>query len=216
MRKIIYIFIISIGLGIKAQTNGFFTPTKGEIIFREITKITSPKLFDESLKVSKQKFKESLRKSFLNNPENKDREQQIDEMITAKVDIMEFIYVEDSTQIYQYEFGQINQQPFSENIILKIDEDRNNRKTINGYDCFKVTYQYQENKESSDEDYLAFAGDIIYQREMWVTEKIRSLYHPVVFDKSILEKYYPLSILETQNSIKGFERRFKLDTITAN
>lgn len=48
---------------------------------------------------------------------------------------------------------------------------------------------------------------------MWVTDKIKSLYHPIVFDKAILEKYYPLEILETQNDIRGFERRFRLEKI---
>lgn len=203
-----------IGLSINAQTNKPFTPTKGEIVFREISKITDRKLFDDFLKKSKEKFKESLKKSLLRDAENKGKEKQIQEMIVAATDAIDFVYKEDSTEIYQYKFDEPIKQSFSEHVILKIVEDRSSKKIISGYDCYKVIYEYKENNEGNDENYIEFIRNTIYKREMWVTDKIRSLYHPVVFEKSILEKYYPLDILETQSDIKGYERKFILQTLT--
>ncbi len=216
MKKIISIIIIFIGLSSYSQVNKPFTPTKGEIVFKETLKITSNTLFDESFRIVKEKFKQSLKKSLLKNEANKDKNQQIDEMVEVSAIAMDDIYSKNYTTVCQYNFSQPREESFSENIILKIIEDRENKKLVDGYNCFKVTYQFQENKNNADEDYLMFAGNTIYQREMWVTEEIRSLYHPVVFDKSILEKYYPLDILETQSDIKGFERLFKLEILTAN
>ncbi|WP_294284761.1 hypothetical protein [uncultured Chryseobacterium sp.] len=114
--------------------------------------------------------------------------------------------------MYEYKFEN-NLQNFSKNTILKISEDKKNKKIIKGYDCYKVIYEYKENNENADDDYSKYAENTIYQQEMWVTDKIKSLYHPIVFDKAILEKYYPLEILETQNDIRGFERRFRLEKI---
>ncbi|MCY1662677.1 hypothetical protein [Chryseobacterium sp. SL1] len=206
--KLIIIMIL-IGLGINAQ---IYKSAKGEIVFRETSIITNKKLFDESLKTAKENFKESLIKSLLKEEENTGKEKEIEEMCNLSADALEMIYTEDSTEMYVYKFED-NLQDFSKNIILKVSEDKKSKKIIKGYDCYKVIYQYKENNEHADEEYKIYAKNTIYRREMWVTEKIKSLYHPIVFDKIILEKYYPLEILETQSDIKGFERRFKLEKI---
>lgn len=201
--------MILIGLGINAQ---IYKPAKGEIVFRETSIITNKKLFDKSLKTAKENFKESLIKSLLKEEENTGKEKEIEEMCNISADALKMIYTEDSTEIYVYKFED-NLQDFSKNFILKVSEDKKNKKIIKGYDCYKVKYEYKENNEHADEEYKIYSKNTIYQREMWVTEKIKSLYHPIVFDKIILEKYYPLEILETQSDIKGFERRFKLEKI---
>lgn len=206
--KLIIIMIL-IGLGINAQ---IYKSARGEIVFRETSIITNKKLFDESLKKVRENFKESLIKSLLKEEENTGKEKEIEEMCNISADALKMIYTEDSTEIYVYKFED-NLQDFSKNIILKVSEDKKNKKIIKGYDCYKVIYEYKENNEHADEEYKIYAKNTIYQREMWVTEKIKSLYHPIVFDKIILEKYYPLEILETQSDIKGFERRFKLEKI---
>jgi len=217
MKKIISFFILFISFSTTyAQNSRIITPTKGEIVFREFTKITNRDLFVKSLKNSKEKFKQSLKQSFIRDSINKDKVQQIEEMVKSTADAMEYIFKEDSTEIYQCKFNELMEQSFSENVILKISVNKKSRKIINGYDCFKVMYQYKENTDTADEDYLTFTANTIYQREMWVTEKIKSLHHPVIFDKSILEKYYPLAIVETQNDIEGFERNYILETLTVN
>lgn len=211
MKQNIIGLIFFISLGVAAQTSKPFTPTKGEIVFREVSKITDQKLLDESLKTSKEKLKKSLKMSLLKEEGDKEKEKEIEQMAEESANMMKQIFVEDSSQIHEYHFDKMPGN--SENVILKISENRKDKKNINGYECFKVVYQYTENKENADEDYLIYAGDIQYQREMWVTDKIKASYHPVVFEKSILEKYYPLYILETQSDIKGFERKFILEKI---
>ena len=130
------------------------------------------------------------------------------EIINTNENIVSSLAKIDSSTVYQQ-----NPYLYSNNIILKLAENKKERKNIQGYDCYKVKYLYKENIDK-DDDYFQFAGNVIYTREMWVTDKIKSLYHPIVFDKIILEKYYPLEIVETQNDIKGFERRYSLETIT--
>lgn len=253
--KILTTLLLCIGLSFHAQSYTSFTPTKGEIIFREISKITDRKSFDESLQISKENFKITLKNSLLKEENNTGKEKEIEQMVSQNAEMMEaMMFLQDSSQTYTYRFdhskiistnlaeeellgrydvidlekdtsttfskedsttayGERN-YPYSSNIILKISKDKESRKTINGYDCYKVIYEYKENDKEGDEDYLEYIKDTVYRREMWVTDTIKSLYHPVVFEKAILEKFYPLDILETQNDMKGFERRFVLQNIT--
>ena len=57
MKKIVFLFVLLIGLGSKAQTNKPFALTKGEIAFREVSKITDRMLLEETLKISKEKVR---------------------------------------------------------------------------------------------------------------------------------------------------------------
>ncbi|WP_105700871.1 hypothetical protein [Chryseobacterium sp. MYb7] len=255
MKKIVFIFIMFIGLSVNAQANKPFIPTKGEITFKEVSKIIDRKLFDKDLQISKEKFKKTLQNSLLKESNGKGKEIEIEQMVSQNAEMMEMMmFPQDSSQIYAFKFDNfkiissnsadeimseryevIDTQKnisttfskidstttfnekiyaYSSNIILRTIVDKKSKKTINGYDCYKVIYEYKENNEGNDEDYLEFIRNTIYKREMWVTDKIRSLYHPVVFEKSILEKYYPLDILETQSDIKGYERKFTLQTLT--
>jgi hypothetical protein len=40
---------------------------------------------------------------------------------------------------------------------------------------------------------------------MWVSNKIKSEFQPVVNDKIILDKYYPLEIIETTDMFNGYK-----------
>lgn len=86
------IVIMFICLGINAQ---IYKPVKGEIVFRETSKITDKKLFDESLKTVKEKFKESLKNSLFKEEENKGKEKEIEEMCSMSADALKMIYTED-------------------------------------------------------------------------------------------------------------------------
>ncbi|MCX8525017.1 hypothetical protein OF897_13945 [Chryseobacterium formosus] len=235
--QIITLIFLLLGLSIHAQSKKSFTPTKGEIIFKEISKITDRKVFDETLKVSKKNFKESLINSLLKEPENKGREKEIEQMAMMSSEMLESTgYKQDSSQIYHHQYTNSkirnilsrdqnmnfvrrdeiigNQYEYSGNIILNVVVDKKNKKKIHGYDCYKVTYEYKENEKTEDENFMKYAGNMIYKREMWVTDKIKSLYHPIIYEKEILKKFYPLAILETQSDVKGFERKFVLQKIT--
>lgn len=96
---------------------------------------------------------------------------------------------------------------YSFNEIFDVNEFRNEIKKVNGFDCFKVTYSYKEESSSVFSDF--FTGYTNY-REMWVTEKIKCAFHPVVNDRLILEKYYPLEINEYFNVLKGYVKKYEL------
>ncbi len=100
---------------------------------------------------------------------------------------------------------------FDKNEIIKISEFKNEIKTINGFKCFKVIYNFKTQGKSVD-----FSNFSMKNRELWVTEKIKCNYHPVINDIEILEKYYPLEIIEYSNDIKGILTTFKIETIKLN
>lgn len=235
MKTYITNFILFIGLSIHAQSYKSFTPTKGEIIFREISKITDRKSFNETFNISKQKFKESLKKSLLKDADNVGNEKEIEQMVNNSSEMLETtVFSQDSMQMHHHQFSNsqiksfvmedkniirddnITEEnyPYSTNIILKTTVNKQSKKIILGYDCYKVIYEFKESNQLDDANYLEYAGKIVKKREMWVTDKIKFLYHPVIYEKEILEKYYPLDILETQSDVKGFERRFVLQKIT--
>ena len=95
--------------------------------------------------------------------------------------------------------------------IINLKEFRNETKVINGFKCFKVKYQY---KDDSDPELEMLSTITTSTRELWVTESIKSLYHPVINDFQILEKYYPLLIIQYSDEIKGFQTEYKLEKLT--
>ncbi|WP_343664568.1 hypothetical protein [Chryseobacterium mucoviscidosis] len=50
----------------------------------------------------------------------------------------------------------------------------------------------------------------LMESEMWVTEEIRSIYHPAFKVKEILEKYYPLYIKQKNSLVPGMIRKIAL------
>jgi hypothetical protein len=48
-------------------------------------------------------------------------------------------------------------------------------------------------------------------KELWVTENIKSLYHPVLKYKTILQKYYPLEISESIEEMNGIKKMDIID-----
>lgn len=100
---------------------------------------------------------------------------------------------------------------FSKNVILDFIEDKKSKKVINGYECFKVIYSFKESSTNSQDDYDLLMSLYKTTREMWVTNKIKSEFHPVVNDKMILDKYYPLEIIETTDMFKGMNIKYVLD-----
>uniref|UniRef100_UPI004048EFFC hypothetical protein n=1 Tax=Gelidibacter sp. TaxID=2018083 RepID=UPI004048EFFC len=105
---------------------------------------------------------------------------------------------------------------YSNNKILDIKEFRDEIKVINGFQCFKVVYSYQIDGMDKEDDFADFMKNYPQTREVWVTKSIKSLFHPVINDKEIIEKYYPLEIKEYSDSIKGMETIYTLDQLTLN
>lgn len=103
---------------------------------------------------------------------------------------------------------------FSNNQILEIKEFREEIKTIKGYICFRVIYTYLENGLDTGDDFTNFMKKYPNTRELWVTDRIKTLFHPVITDKEILQKYYPLEIKEYLETAKGIEMYYELENIS--
>ena len=81
--------------------------------------------------------------------------------------------------------------------LLKVHENRSIIKIINDYKCFEVFVVYATGDINID------LQDINYWT-LYVTEQIKQPYHPIVRFKSILDKYYPLEIIQEEEQAKGF------------
>lgn len=94
-----------------------------------------------------------------------------------------------------------------EDEIIALTEYKDETKIINGFNCFKVTYSYII--KSKELDFFPDSNT----REIWVTEEIKTPFHPVIKEKELLEKYYPLEIIEYSDEIKGYKIIYHLDKI---
>ncbi|MFC4636597.1 hypothetical protein ACFO3O_22020 [Dokdonia ponticola] len=109
--------------------------------------------------------------------------------------------------------------PIMDNSYEYLDEDRiiiseykDQNKIINGLDCFKVVLT-KIDKISSDEGISLLYDELENPQTtyvLYVTESLKCKYHPVINYKSILEKYYPLEIVEYSNLIQGIESIYSL------
>lgn len=104
-----------------------------------------------------------------------------------------------------------NYRYYSYDEIIDIKEFPNDIKIINGYKCFKVIYFLKEDRNAIF-DHRGY----INSRELWVTDKIKCAYHPVIHDRIILEKYYPLEINEYFNVLKGYVKKYELIKLEIN
>lgn len=86
--------------------------------------------------------------------------------------------------------------------IKDLKEFKNDTRLINGLKCFKVVYYTnQQDNDKIFDSYGEIFGSI--KREIWVTQAIKCSYHPLIDNKEILEKYYPLEIIDYPINIKG-------------
>lgn len=107
--------------------------------------------------------------------------------------------------------------PFEKIKDLRIQEIRNQKKIIKGLRCFKIKCSYtQVTEHQKMEDFPELDLPDEFEDitlEMWVTEDIKSIYHPAFKVKEILEKYYPLEIQENNSLTKGMSRKIILKDI---
>lgn len=102
---------------------------------------------------------------------------------------------------------------YNQNEIIEIKEHQKENKIIDGYSCFKVVMLYRENLEN-DIDFENFMQqNYIQKRELWVTTQIKCQYHPIINEKEILLKYYPLEIIESTENIEGFIASYTIESL---
>jgi hypothetical protein len=51
-------------------------------------------------------------------------------------------------------------------------------------------------------------------RELWVTTQINCKYHPIINEKEVLLKYYPLEIIESSEMMEGYITSYTLESLT--
>lgn len=110
--------------------------------------------------------------------------------------------------------------PFENIKDLKIQELKKEKKIIKGVKCFKIKVSYTVviifDKKNEFPGLKVPDKIMDFESEMWVTEKIKSIYHPAFKIREILEKYYPLEIKEKNNSRKGIVRIIRIQNFETN
>ncbi len=103
---------------------------------------------------------------------------------------------------------------YSNSKIIEIKENKKEIKKINGFDCFKVIYTFIEDGLDETDDFANFMKKYPQTREIWVTDKIKSFFHPLVREKEIIEKYYPLEIKQYSKEFKGIEYNYTISAFS--
>lgn len=95
--------------------------------------------------------------------------------------------------------------PFRVKQYVEIIENREDTKRILNYNCYKVVLKEKQVYllGDIDVDYSGVFEDKYIITEMYVTDEIQSYFHPLIFDKVILKKYYPLEIKVYNGALKG-------------
>ncbi|UPQ80066.1 hypothetical protein M0M57_04340 [Flavobacterium azooxidireducens] len=97
---------------------------------------------------------------------------------------------------------------------LIINEFRNEKKIIQGIECFKIVVRAQD--DIGNEEMPDFFQNLTTEYTMYVTERIKCSFHPVVWYKIILDKYYPLEIEESNEVLKGSVIKYELEKLVLN
>ncbi|WP_296151641.1 hypothetical protein [uncultured Flavobacterium sp.] len=237
--KLLYIITAIILPTVLFSQNRTIVPLLGTIVFNSKEIITNEKLYAISLKEFKKGMMEGIEEEVilerLTSGIKTDSVQLKEAMEMAEENLSILFEIKNNMQ-YRHELkdniinsiqsfnGEVlenniidtktgmkdNIEYYSLNKVVDLREFKNERKKINGYDCFKITYSYREESISGLNDFLS---GYINHRELWVTEKIKCAFHPVINDRLILEKYYPLEITEHSDAIKGCETKYSLVNI---
>lgn len=216
--------------------NRTIVPKSGTIVFESKNIVTDEKIYDDSFKDFKVYITTALKEEMIKTDAIIGVTYPSD-METLEITFNTFFPLNDKTRTYKYfqEYDNaivhhiktlnddivdelsINIETgltddfledydyYSRDTITEIKEFPQEIKIINGYKCFKVIYFLKEDRSSIFDR----SGYIDY-RELWVTDKIKCAYHPVISDKLILEKYYPLEINEYFNVLKGYVKKYEL------
>lgn len=88
--------------------------------------------------------------------------------------------------------------------ITGVEENRKETKIIKDFKCFKVVIYYFNLEEPPG------FNSLLNVIELWVTEDIKSKFHPYIKCKEILEKYYPLHIKHTVKGVEGMHTDYEI------
>lgn len=232
--KIIILILISNNL--LYSQNKTIVPRNGAIVFEKKEIITDTLLYKNSYtkifdKVSLEMRKEVLKERGYENisiPDSINQQlKQIFEMTNSFVlqemfsnkhkDIIKFHHIYNHAEIEEFistndqyvEKKKItNSTDFQNDDLLAIsgiEEFKKETKIIKNFKCFKVVMYY------FDLEMPPGFISLLNIMELWVTEDIKSNFHPFIKSNDILEKYFPL---QAKHSIKDIEGMYTSYEIT--
>lgn len=94
---------------------------------------------------------------------------------------------------------------------LIINEFKNEKKIIHGIECFKIVVVAKDDLDV--EEMPEFLRNLTTEYTMYVTDRIKCSFHPVVWYKMILDKYYPLELIESSEFSKGSITKYELEKL---
>jgi hypothetical protein len=232
MKKYFIIFLTILSY----SQNKTIVPTTGTIVFEKKEVITDTlmyetsfeKIFESALPVMKRELLNEKDIGNCNIPDSINQQMdQILEMVKAMTmqemfsnkqkDIVRFHHIYNGSEIEKHissnnrflkkeklsTLDTLYNQTFS--AVSEIKEYRMETRTIKGFKCFKIVMCYFDLEQPPG------FNSLLNIMELWVTEYIKSKFHPFINESIILEKYYPLEI---KHSIKNVEGMFTLYEIS--
>lgn len=94
---------------------------------------------------------------------------------------------------------------------LTINEFTNEKKIIHGIECFKIVVIAQDDLD--DDEMPDFLRNLTTEYTMYVTDRIKYSFHPVVWYKMVLDKYYPLELIEYNEFLKGSVTKYEIEKL---
>ncbi len=221
------ILILTICNLLNAQ-NDTIVPKNGAIVFIKKEVITDTLLYKNSYekvfdKVLLEATKEALMERGYKNSQMPDSiSQQLNKMFAmVKSLAMEDIITNEPQNVIKYhhsyniseieEFISVNDENLEKKkitdsidfqdddliVITGTEEFKNETKTIKWFKCYRVVVYYFDFGEPPG------LRSLLNIMELWVTEDIKSKFHPIIKSSSILEKYFPLQIKHNIKDVEG-------------
>lgn len=215
--------------------NKTMIPTSGAIVFVKKEIITDTLLYKNSFGKNTEAILLEMRKEVLKERgyENRQIPDSLNQHINQMLEMMKSILVQEvisdkANSIIKYhhsfnnseieEFTSVNDEYLEKKLITNFDdfeneslwsitgieENKKETKIIKDFKCFKVIMSYFNLEEPPG------FKSLLNVIELWVTEDIKSKFHPYVKCKEILEKYYPLHIKRTVKGVEGMHTNYEI------
>lgn len=229
------LILILISSNLLYSQNETIVPKNGTIVFIKKEIITDTLLYKKSFekvldKVSLEIKKEALMErgykiSQISDSINQQLNQMFEMMKSIAIqeifsnkpkDVIKFHHIYNDSEIEEFistndqyiEKKKItNSTDFQDDDLLAItgiDEYKNETKTIKGLKCFRVVMYYFDLEMPSG------FKSLLNIMELWVTEDIKSKFHPFIKSNEILEKYFPLQVKHTIKDVEGMYTSYEI------
>lgn len=128
--------------------------------------------------------------------------------LERKDSVLTIFNIKNNDSILSFQEHKTKDDALFESEILSIKEDKNDKKVISGYNCFKVILIA----------IIDINKPILTKKtyEMYVTNEVNIQEHPIIEFESILNQYYPVEVTSIQNITRGFELKCTLQELKTN